>query len=847
MPPTLYVPGNLEHTEWSEPQAVLDKIVPIDYIMSWLDARVGKAGQSPADRILIVQSSTGSGKSTVMPAEIFHRFYEKTNRRSIACTQPRVLTAMDIPKNQIVPYNTAEALRKLGSNRTPLVMGENIGYQTGAESKKPVRGLIFMTIGIIVQQMNIMSDEDFMRKYAFIIIDEAHERSTNTDTTLYNLKKFIAANHKKVDCPFLIVTSATFNAKKYADYLLSDIKKGRYSNIIKVKGSTFPIKEEFLTYDSPNYVKSCVDKVISVHTRNANDFLTEAEYKELEKSELRTFIVDADPEVVKDGERPRVFRDIIIFVSGAGDIKSIIKELDSLNSRNPFFKKYPIFPLQLTGDVVGAQSSDYRNLFSDIDKLRIDVYEGGGEWKGKQWKGNKGKMVKKTPTRRVIVSTNVGETGITIDTLRYVIDSGWVNSSEYAPCYNAEMLINKPVTQGMYKQRRGRSGRKDKGYSFAMYTKETLDLLQEDQYPDIIKEDISLVLLNLLIRDVDSENRNNNETLNKLLNDEKFIKAVSNAKINLYNIDLLDMPSADMLHSSMEKLFTMGAIDLNSVPTPVGFIMNKIRMIPIESVRMILSGYAWGVSISDLITVAAFIEEREGSLFPRALEKNYIRAVYKGEFSIFSLCKGYNYGGENAQLRDQLLTVCDFTKYLVVYHKFQNKLSKIVGVEAEGSEHLSDLKEWCDSIGISYSRIIEISEARDGIIHNLATIGLDPFHNYDKSLHSVSESYSNYDFLDYIKGIKKCVFEGYKLNVAVYNQTTKTYYTRKARLPLTIESPYFTKVSDIYGGDYNPKYILSANIIIRKDSRSNMYAANASNITVLDGFIEYDTNFDSIL
>ena len=68
--PTLYVPGNLVATKWSEPQATLDTYKPIDYIIKWFKGRfpnregsVSVKATSPADKILIIRAKTGTGKS----------------------------------------------------------------------------------------------------------------------------------------------------------------------------------------------------------------------------------------------------------------------------------------------------------------------------------------------------------------------------------------------------------------------------------------------------------------------------------------------------------------------------------------------------------------------------------------------------------------------------------------------------------------------------------------------------------------------------------------------------------------------------------------------------------------
>ena len=69
------------------------------------------------DRIMILKSGTGSGKSTTLSPELYRRFQVGTGK-NIAVTQPRVLTAMSIPVDVIEHYDE-------------MVMGETIGYQTG--------------------------------------------------------------------------------------------------------------------------------------------------------------------------------------------------------------------------------------------------------------------------------------------------------------------------------------------------------------------------------------------------------------------------------------------------------------------------------------------------------------------------------------------------------------------------------------------------------------------------------------------------------------------------------------------------------------------------------------------
>ena len=151
--PTLLKKGKLIATKYSLKQTELDKIRPVDYIMKWIGERLDRAGTSTLDRIMVLQSSTGSGKSTILPPEFYHLFFEK-DRRGIACTQPRVFNAIDVPRG-LIEFHTEEFFKSIGVNRTPLEMGVNIGYQTGAFTLKPIKGITYMTIGVLKSQLNI--------------------------------------------------------------------------------------------------------------------------------------------------------------------------------------------------------------------------------------------------------------------------------------------------------------------------------------------------------------------------------------------------------------------------------------------------------------------------------------------------------------------------------------------------------------------------------------------------------------------------------------------------------------------------------------------------------------------
>lgn len=814
--PTLFQKGKLEAHSHSPKQAELDQHVPLDYIMDWFAKRL-KSSKSPADRIMVLRSSTGSGKSTVIPPEFFHRFFEETRRRNIACTQPRVLTSIEIPKT-ILPFHSPEWLRKTNkSGRTPLIMGENIGFQNSVISKKPMRGIVYLTVGTLQQQLNIMDDESFMRKYSLIVIDEAHERSIGTDFTMYMMKKFINKNYKNPDCPFLLITSATFNTHKFADYLLTDVPKAeRYANIIQVGGFTYPITETWMEYDSDNYIQDAVTKAVEIHKNNQDDFLPPSDVLGSRKSENKTSGNKKNLKITEDSlediKQQQIFRDILIFVSGEGDARKIIQKLNGMLSRDEGLRKYPFAAIKLMGVDVNKETDNYKNITKPLNKIGVEL------------RGKSGKVSIVHPVRRIIVATNVAETGITIETLKYVIDTGYLKSSEFNPVYQTSMLVTRPVTQGMYTQRRGRSGRKAPGFAFPLYTKKTFESLQVDQYPDLIRDDTCLDLLGLIVKESDPEGLYNENPLVKLFADPAYTKKIDETSIDLYKLDLLDPPSADSLHSSVARLYKLGAITRACTPTRLGFIMNKFRMMSVESVKMILAGYAWGVSITDLITIAAFANSTDRPGFfargARFGEDPFADAVNRGEFK-------FPWFLPNSE-RTKLMLSCDFIWGLLIWYNIQMLPPDV------------SLNTWCQDVGITFSGINEFIEKRDDIIQMMSAIGLNPYALFIKSFKYVE----TFELHDWLCSIKQCIFEGYKTNIAIWDDRRKKYRSTLGRLSFDADRSWISSGIELYNSNIsNPKYLVYSGLKLRQDPRSNTYTVECGLISVLDGYVPFDGVF----
>ncbi len=809
--PTIYRKGSLIAHEHSPSQEKLNQIVPLNYIMDWISYRINKAGESPADRIMILQSSTGSGKSTVIPPEFYHRFSPPNDKRFIACTQPKVLSTV-VMTNSVTPYQTAEFLRKTGfPERRPIILGENIGFQTGSISNRPKTGIIYMSDGSLLRQLMVMEEAMFINRYSLIVVDECHIRSDRTDFLMYMIKNLVNRNYENIKCPFVIITSATFDTVKYADYMLSAVPAPRrYHNIIKVSGHVYKKDIIWPKYDVSNYIQEAADVAARIHKENPNDFLPVDQVIKNNKD----LVLSED--LKKNIETTQQFRDILIFVCGS-DGKKIIEKLKKLNISDDYFSAHPIITVLLNSSTVSGKSEDYINLTKRYRDIMVSTKSG-----------------QKSAVRRIIVATNVAETGITIDSLRYVIETGFQKSSEYNPCYNAELLVTAPVTKGMHIQRVGRAGRLAPGVAYPLYTEATYNKLISEEYPDIIKSNILGHLLNLVVKMCDPQGYGNQHSTWDLLcgqvgKDLKYMEGIRDTKFNIYEYDLMDLPSADAINGAINKLFILGAINSNCTPTPIGLIMNRFGLLSIEAAKIILSGYAWGAPIIDLIVIGCLVSFiKSNDLYSRRGDP-YNRKLREGVFNLF--------GSKNSYLKTQLTLCCDMLMFVVVWSEFQKYSSR----------HLNDndvhIVDWCRDHGLNYDVLSEMITYRDDTVEMLSKIGLDPYANF-------SSSYMMTDSMNidkWIRVMKQCIFEGFKYNIAVWDTAVRCYTTKMGRLKIPVEREWITPTADIISyNSENPKHILYTNLLIRQKFADNTYDVTVGYVSALSGFVQFDPDFDLI-
>ena len=199
-----------------------------------------------SNQVLVVVGETGSGKTTQMTQYMAEMGYANKGMM-IGCTQPRRIAAMSIAKRVAEEYGCQ--------------LGQEVGYTVRFEDcTSPATKIKYMTDGMLMREY--LADNNLSR-YVAIMIDEAHERTINTDV-LFGLLKNLLKQRQDFK---LIVTSATLDQEKFSKYFFD-------CPIVPIPGRTHKVTKLHAKDPEADYLEAALITIMQIHlSEPAGDIL----------------------------------------------------------------------------------------------------------------------------------------------------------------------------------------------------------------------------------------------------------------------------------------------------------------------------------------------------------------------------------------------------------------------------------------------------------------------------------------------------------------------------------------------------------------------------------------------
>lgn len=497
------------------------------------------------NQVTVVSGETGSGKSTQIPQFILDDWISsegtsKTPKKiEIFVTQPRRIAAVGVAE-------------RIADERNEKI-GGTVGYQIRLENKtSSSTRLTFCTTGILLRRLY---SDPLLENVTHVIIDEVHERSEESDFMLLILREVLI---KRPELK-IILMSATLNSKMFSEYF-----KG--APVLNIQGRTFPVQQIFLEeiIEKSGFVLEPDTQYSKKITKKEEEqLMQELEYADVMANEtpppkrakdeklslseifcrymdysrrtckslylmdplkinpelvecVLTYIVDSnDHEWPKNGS-------ILVFLPGLAEIQSVYDALNDSKMFNPRSSKFVLIPLHST-------------LSSEEQALVFKKFNG---------------------KRKIILSTNIAETSVTIDDCVFVIDAGQQKEKHFDSNRNMESLETVWISRANASQRKGRAGRVMPGICIHLFTRHRHDFnILAQPIPEIHRIPLEQLLLRIKMM----------PSFNKLSLSEVLNKAV-------------EPPSEENIYGAIERLQNVGAFEGENL-TALG---SHLALLPVD-------------------------------------------------------------------------------------------------------------------------------------------------------------------------------------------------------------------------------------------------------------------------
>jgi RNA helicase HrpA len=364
-----------------------------------------------------------------------------------------------------------------------------------------------------------------------------------------------------------------------------DFILGLLKNILKVR-SDFKVIISSATINAQSF-SDYFDGAPVVHIETQTypvDIFYEPPAVENDEEALTMKIVELVGRHVQQREKGNTTGDVLVFLPGEKHIKDATMALAGSN----FARK--LWVMQLYGRLSGEEQ----------ERVFLPTPE------------NKTK---------VVLSTNIAETSVTIDGITTVIDSGLAKMNYYNPKTFTAALIENPVSKAGGNQRKGRAGRTGPGVCYRLYSKENFEERPLYSLEEIYRTDLSEVVLRMAelgIRDFES-------------------------------FDFLSTPGQQGIHGAVEALNLLEALEDDHSLSSIGKMMVQFPLLPRHSRIIVEAVMRYPGVLKEVIVGTTFLSTDSPFLLPQGEEMEARRAHH--------------------QFRHEL---GDFVSYLKIFERFLN-------------------------------------------------------------------------------------------------------------------------------------------------------------------------------
>ncbi|KYN17992.1 putative ATP-dependent RNA helicase spindle-E [Trachymyrmex cornetzi] len=392
--------------------------------------------------VVVIQGPTGCGKTTQIPQFILDANIKKRLNCNIIVTQPRRIAAISIAK------------RVSQEGNWPL--GSLVGYQVGMQKKiSHETRLTYCTTEILLQHL---IHNKHMLDYTHVILDEIHERDQNLDFLLLVVKRLLQTNSGQVK---VILMSATINVIKFAKYFSSIIENELIpAPIIKIpRKKTFEICIYYL-----DEIKN-IGNIPEVSVMEPKVTQAMLNFCSLIIHALDEIDINDNEEDSNSPQRHAV----LIFLPGIYEIEELYNYLSSIYHKNKLWDLTILHSL-------ASDDNEQRRVF----QKPLEGY------------------------RRIILSTNIAESSITVPDVKYVIDFCLTKLLTFDSTTHYQSLQLCWASKTNCIQRAGRTGRVMDGRVYRLVPKAFYDNILDDYcVPEILRAPLANVVLRAKILDLD--------------------------------------------------------------------------------------------------------------------------------------------------------------------------------------------------------------------------------------------------------------------------------------------------------------------------------------------------------